>query len=72
MDCLAAKGIKESNNITQNNLQKAWQLKLNRLKLIIEQRETDNVTYLKGPHYPEDHKWYAEAELIDGVVVKVS
>lgn len=26
---------------------------------------------LEGPHYPEAHRWYAEAELINGVVVKV-
>ena len=28
--------------------------------------------YLEGPHYPEPHKWYAQAELVDGKVVKVS
>lgn len=28
--------------------------------------------YLEGPHYPQPHKWYAQAELIDGIVVKVS
>ena len=26
---------------------------------------------LEGPHYPKPHSWYAEAELIEGVVVKV-
>lgn len=26
---------------------------------------------LEGPHYPEPHRWYAEAELANGVVVKV-
>jgi len=26
---------------------------------------------LEGPHYPKPHSWYAEAELIDGIVVKV-
>lgn len=26
---------------------------------------------LEGPHYPKAHTWYAEAELIEGVVVKV-
>lgn len=26
---------------------------------------------LEGPHYPAPHRWYAEAELKDGVVVKV-
>ena len=27
--------------------------------------------YLEGPHYPEPHKWWAEAWLENGVVVKV-
>ena len=27
---------------------------------------------LEGPHYPAAHTWYAQAELVDGVVVKVS
>ena len=26
---------------------------------------------LEGPHYPKAHRWYAEAELKDGVVIKV-
>jgi hypothetical protein len=26
---------------------------------------------LEGPHYPEPHRWYAEAWLENGVVVKV-
>ena len=26
---------------------------------------------LEGPHYPSAHTWYAEAELKDGIVVKV-
>lgn len=26
---------------------------------------------LEGPHYPKPHSWYAEAQLIEGVVVKV-
>jgi hypothetical protein len=26
---------------------------------------------LEGPHYPEPHKWYAEAELVNGRVVKI-
>ena len=26
---------------------------------------------LEGPHYPEPHRWYAQAELKNGVVVKV-
>jgi hypothetical protein len=27
--------------------------------------------YLEGPHYPEAHKWYAEGEMKDGVLIKV-
>ena len=26
---------------------------------------------LEGPHYPEHHKWYAQAQVANGVVVKV-
>lgn len=26
---------------------------------------------LEGPHYPEPHRWYATAEICNGVVVKV-
>lgn len=31
----------------------------------------DGRIFLEGPHYPEPHKWYAEAVLENGVVVKV-
>lgn len=31
----------------------------------------EGVVTLEGPHYPEPHKWYAEATLKDGKVVKV-
>ena len=27
--------------------------------------------YLEGPHYPQPHKWYAEAIVENGVIVKV-
>ena len=27
--------------------------------------------FLEGPHYPEPHRWYAEAEVRNGVIVKV-
>lgn len=27
---------------------------------------------LEGPHYPQPHRWYAKAEMVDGIVVKVS
>lgn len=34
--------------------------------------ETQNGTvYLEGPHYPEPHRWYAEATVKDGRIVKV-
>ena len=32
---------------------------------------TDGVVCLEGPHYPEPHRWYAEAVLENGYVVKV-
>jgi len=27
--------------------------------------------FVEGPHYPEPHRWYAQVEVRDGVVVKV-
>jgi len=27
--------------------------------------------YLEGPHYPKHHTWYAQVELIDGIIIKV-
>lgn len=27
--------------------------------------------YIEGPHYPKPHSWYAQVEVIDGMVVKV-
>lgn len=27
--------------------------------------------FVEGPHYPEPHKWYAEVQVQNGVVVKV-
>lgn len=32
---------------------------------------TEGTVYLEGPHYPEPHKWYAQATLKDGKVVSV-
>lgn len=26
---------------------------------------------VEGPHYPEPHKWYAEVQVVDGVVTSV-
>jgi len=31
----------------------------------------DGKVHLEGPHYPEPHRWYAEAWLKDGEIVKV-
>lgn len=30
----------------------------------------NGTVYLEGPHYPEPHRWYAEAKLVDGLIVK--
>lgn len=27
--------------------------------------------YVEGPHYPQPHKWYAQCEVLNGVIVKV-
>lgn len=32
---------------------------------------TEGKVYLEGPHYPEPHKWYAQAWLENGFIVKV-
>ena len=26
---------------------------------------------IEGPHYPEPHRWYASATIVDGYIVKV-
>ncbi len=31
----------------------------------------DGTIALEGPHYPEPHKWYAQATVKDGVIIKV-
>jgi len=33
--------------------------------------QKDGAVTLEGPHYPEPHRWYAEAVIADGVIVKV-
>jgi len=30
------------------------------------------VVAIEGPHYPEPHKWYATAKLLNGSIVSVS
>lgn len=32
----------------------------------------NGITFLEGPHFPEPHKWYAQATIKDGKLVKVS
>jgi len=32
---------------------------------------SNGTVYLEGPHYPKAHTWYAQAELKDGIVIKV-
>ena len=31
----------------------------------------DGTIYLEGPHYPEPHRWYAYAKVVDGRIVNV-
>lgn len=31
----------------------------------------DGVIYCEGPHYPEPHKWYAQAVVENGKIIKV-
>jgi hypothetical protein len=33
--------------------------------------KTNGTVCLEGPHYPEPHRWYAEAVIADGYVVSV-
>lgn len=33
--------------------------------------KTDGKAYLEGPHFPEPHRWYAQVELRDGLVIEV-
>lgn len=32
---------------------------------------TDGDVTLEGPHYPEPHRWYAQATVKNGLIVKV-
>ena len=35
-------------------------------------RAPENGTiFLEGPHYPKPHSWYAQAEVKDGVIVRI-
>jgi hypothetical protein len=30
-----------------------------------------HTVYLEGPHYPQPHKWYAQATVVNGQITKV-
>lgn len=32
---------------------------------------TNGRVYLEGPHYPQPHRWYAEGQLVEGILVSV-
>jgi hypothetical protein len=32
---------------------------------------TDGIIFLEGPHSPESHRWYAQATVEDGKIIKV-
>ena len=33
--------------------------------------KVNGTEFVVGPHYPEQHRWYAEVTMLAGVVVKV-
>ncbi len=33
--------------------------------------KTDGVVSLEGPHFPEAHRWYAEATIADGIILTI-
>ncbi len=53
------------------SLDKAYNLKCHQPGLGPDLSNFTGKVCLEGPHYPKPHTWYAEAELINGVVVKV-
>jgi hypothetical protein len=32
---------------------------------------SNGTVYLEGPHYPQPHKWYAQATVKNGIIVKI-
>ncbi len=53
------------------SLDKVYNLKCHQPGLGPDLSNYTGRVYLEGPHYPAAHTWYAEAELKDGIVVKV-
>ena len=37
---------------------------------IFPERENGRIT-IEGPHYPKPHKWYADCDVVNGVITKV-
>lgn len=35
------------------------------------QPKENGMEFVEGPHFPQPHKWYAQVEMKDGIVVKV-
>lgn len=35
------------------------------------QPKENGIEFIEGPHYPEPHKWYAQVQVENGIVVKV-
>jgi len=33
---------------------------------------SEGIVTLEGPHYPEPHRWYANAKIVGGKVVKIT
>lgn len=33
--------------------------------------KANGTEFVEGPHYPAPHTWYAQVEMVDGIVVKV-
>lgn len=33
--------------------------------------KTNGTEYVEGPHYPAPHTWWAEVQMVDGLVAKV-
>jgi hypothetical protein len=31
----------------------------------------NGIEFIEGPHYPAPHSWYAQVQVVDGIVVKV-
>ena len=39
--------------------------------LAISEPPRNGVIYIEGPHFPQPHRWYAKATIVDGVITKL-